>query len=96
MALYGALILSVSDTFNILLLAMYFLVRFLLGSYNLSEHQMFWVSAIICLVTGVWLSPKIKHTIYKWTGIDKIGLGISWLFVQISDMPLLEIVPQLA
>jgi hypothetical protein len=53
----------------ILLLAMYFLARFLLGSFNLSEQQIFWVSAIICLVTGVWLSPKIKGTIYKWTGI---------------------------
>jgi hypothetical protein len=77
----------------ILLLAMYFLIRFFLGSFNLSEHQIFWISAIICLVAGVWLSPKIKRAICKWAGIGKIGLVISWLFVQISDVPLLEIVP---
>jgi hypothetical protein len=51
------------------LLAMYLLTRLFLGSFNFSENQILRISAIICLVLGVWLSPKIKRTIYKWTGI---------------------------
>src|ERR1700746_2538634 len=50
------------------LVPLYLLTRFLLGSSNFSEYQIHWISAITCLVPGVWLSPKIKRTIYKWTG----------------------------
>jgi hypothetical protein len=70
--------------------AMYLLTRFFLGSFNFSENQMLRISAIICLVLGVWLSPKIKRTIYKWTGIGKVGLVVSWQFAQISYEPLLS------
>jgi hypothetical protein len=69
------------------LLAMYLLIRFFLESSNFSENQILRVSAIICLVLGVWLSPKIKRTIYKWVGISKIGLVISWQFAQIPYEP---------
>jgi hypothetical protein len=72
------------------LLAMYLLTRFFLGSFNFSENQILRVSAIICLALGVWLSPKINRTIYKWTGIGKVGLVISWQFAQIPYEPLFD------
>jgi hypothetical protein len=72
------------------LLAMYLLAGFFLGSFIFPENQILRISAIICLVLGVWLSPKIKHAICKWTGIGKVGLVISWQFAQIPYEPLLS------
>jgi hypothetical protein len=52
----------------LLAIPLYLLTRFLLGSSNFSEYQIHWISVIMCLVLGVWLSPKVKRAIYKWTG----------------------------